>query len=137
MQSVYSRIATVRALCTLSWSLAREARRRAADEYPAPVANIEVADRNLQFALLDEVCTERVGDYYWLSSLQQEYAAYQSSAGGPDWDDLHKRLGYDVLPELERFLLTLPLTADDLAKVTYLLLDGDREIYTLYPGWWH
>src|SRR5688500_5693348 len=88
--------------CGPSHALAREPRGRASDEYAAPVANIEVADRNLQLALLDEVRTERVGDYYWLSSLQQEYAAYRSSAGGPDWDDLYQRLGYDVLPELER-----------------------------------
>ncbi len=101
------------------------------------MANIELADRNLQLALLDEVYTDRVGDYYWLSSLRNEYAAYQVSAGGPAWDDLHPRLGIDHLPELERFLLTLPLTADDLARVTRLCLDGDREIYTLYPDFWY
>lgn len=107
------------------------------DGYASPVVNVELADPNLRLALLDEVYTARVGDYYWLSSLRDEYVAYQVAAGGPEWDELHQRLGVDPVPELERFLLTLPLTADDLANVADLRLDGDREIYTLYPGWWH
>lgn len=102
-----------------------------------PVTSIELADRNLRLALLDETYTDRVGDYYWLSSLLEEYSAYQISAGGPAWHDLHQRLGIDHLPQFEEFLLTLPLTSEDLAQVTNLCLDGDREIYQLYPGWWH
>ncbi|MGV9822601.1 DUF6892 domain-containing protein [Nocardia xishanensis] len=101
------------------------------------MASIELADRNLRLALLDEVYTERVDDYYWLSSLREDYTAYRASAAGPDWDDLLQRLGIDHLPELEEFLLTLPLTSEDVARVADLCLDGDREIYTLYPGWWH
>ncbi|WP_435593385.1 DUF6892 domain-containing protein [Nocardia sp. bgisy118] len=101
------------------------------------MTSIELADRNLQLALLDEVYTDRVDDYYWLSSLREEYTAYQASAGGPVWDEICSRLGIDRLPELENFLLTLPLTSEDLAQVENLCLDGDREIYTLYPGWWH
>ncbi|MFD6827003.1 DUF6892 domain-containing protein [Streptomyces sp. NPDC060085] len=101
------------------------------------MTNIKLIDRNLQLALLDEAYTDRLGDYYWVSLLRKEYDTYQKSAGGPAWDDLLKRLGIDHLPELEEFLLTLPLTPDDLAQMTRLRLDGDREIYTLYPGWWH
>ncbi|MDI2129090.1 DUF6892 domain-containing protein [Yinghuangia seranimata] len=97
---------------------------------------VELPDRNLQLALLDEVWRERVDDYYWLSSLREEYTAHQVSAGGPAWDDLEERLGIDDLPELEAFVLTLPLTADDLARVDDLCLDGDREVYTLSPDWW-
>jgi hypothetical protein len=98
------------------------------------MANIELADRNLQLALLDEAYRHRAGSYHWLLSLQQEYTAYQRSAGGPTWEELEPRLGTDDAPALVRFLLTLPLTAADLAKMTRLRLDGDREIYMLYPG---
>ncbi|MEV0299364.1 hypothetical protein [Nocardia sp. NPDC050710] len=101
------------------------------------MATIELADRNLRLALLDEVYTARLEDYWWLSSLGEEYAAYQASAGGPAWDEIIEQLGIDYLPQLERFLLTLPLTSKDLAQVTDLCLDGDREVYQLYPGWWH
>ncbi|MFE4924303.1 DUF6892 domain-containing protein [Streptomyces sp. NPDC056661] len=98
---------------------------------------VEVADRNLHLALLDEVFTRRVGGRCWLSFVQQEYAAYRTSVGGAVWDELVEKLGTDRLPELERFLFTLPLTQEDLSAVTYLCLDGDREVYQLYPHWWH
>jgi len=69
---------------------------------------VTLADPNLHLALLDEVRTGRADGYYWLLSLREEYAAYQSSAGGAAWDELQPSLGIEDLPEMERFLLTLP-----------------------------
>lgn len=96
-----------------------------------------IADDNLRLALIDEVSTTRVGDYYWLASLREPYTAHRATAGGPGWDDLMARHGIDRLPELEAFLRTLPLPAEELAAVDHLCLDGDREVYTVHPGWWH
>ncbi|GAB3839643.1 DUF6892 domain-containing protein [Dactylosporangium cerinum] len=96
-----------------------------------------IADANLRLALLDEVSVARAGDYYWLSTLREPYTAHRAVAGGPQWDDLEARLGIDRLPELEDFLRTLPLPTGELAAVTHLCLDGDREVYTVFPGWWH
>lgn len=101
--------------------------------------NIDFPDRNLRLALLDEVQLERTGQYYWLESVEEDYTAYQVSAGGPEWEEIARRLstGREELPELEKFLLTLPLTADDLAATQELTLDGDRAVYQLVPEWWN
>jgi hypothetical protein len=100
--------------------------------------NINLPDPNLRLALLDEVFTWRTDAYNWWEPMEQEYAAYRESAGGPAWKELTRKLstGADELPELERFLLTLPLTADDLAALQDLVLDGGRAVYQLRPHWW-
>lgn len=99
---------------------------------------MDLPDPNLRLALLDEVFTWRTDAYSWWTSLEQEYTTHRESTGGPAWEELSRRLstGVDDLPELERFLLTLPLTTDDLATLQDLVLDGDRAVYQLYPEWW-
>jgi hypothetical protein len=93
---------------------------------------VELADRNLQLAMIDEVYRRR-SDYYWVAQYRERYEAL-----GPRlaWSELEHNESEHVV-ELEQLLATLAIEPAELAAITSLTLDGDRDLYAwVYPNWW-
>jgi hypothetical protein len=91
------------------------------------------ADSNLQLAMIDEVYRRRT-DYYWVEPTLRE--RYDALPPKKPWAELSDNICEHV-PELQTLAAQLPITVDDLAAITSLTLDGDRDLYQwVYPSWW-
>jgi hypothetical protein len=99
----------------------------------------EVMDKNLRLALIDEVYAKRQPGQT-LYGLKDEYEIYCDTVYG----DEHGATAFEELgiePEhveqVESFVLSLPVSENDLRSIESLTLDGDREVYACaYPYWW-
>jgi hypothetical protein len=98
-------------------------------------AGLAFRDPNLRLALLDEVLQDTDEDYV---KLARAYAAFRKTAPkAATWEVITSGEGYDHQPQFEQFMLAQPIKAKDLAELTDLTLDGDRELYAwIYPYWW-
>ncbi|MEO8706572.1 MAG: hypothetical protein ABI867_41490 [Kofleriaceae bacterium] len=102
---------------------------------PKPAAAAVVFhDKNLQLALLDEVLQETDEDY---EKIQRAYATFRKTTRAPTWETITSGEGFDHQPRFEKFMLARPIKAKQLAGITDLTLDGDRDLYAwIYPYWW-
>lgn len=89
-----------------------------------------IPDRNLRIALLDSVRCR--SDESWLEELRADYEALGVE---PGWEALDEYI--DRLPALEELIAQLPVTPEQLSRITQLTFDGDRDVYACYPDWWH
>ena len=90
------------------------------------------ADPKLHLAMLDEVMRRRAG-YSWVATLRDRYEALQPTVA---WSDLESG-DPEHASELEQLLASLEIELDEVAQLTRLTLDGDRDLYAwVYPSWW-
>lgn len=95
---------------------------------------IEIPDRNLRLALIDEVERRRADNYWWVGPVLG--AAYEQRSGTA-WDVVSKRTNDEPMPLIETLVLERPLDDEGLRTITSLTLDGDRDVYAWgYPYWW-
>ncbi len=93
-----------------------------------------IPSKNLRIALIDEVYKIRSGGEE-LYGLEEEYEEFREKHGGPPVDELGEEAEYQ--PQVEQFILQLPVTEQDLLSLENLTFDGDREAYAIvFPYWW-
>ena len=103
---------------------------------PRPEAELEIPDRKLRLALLDEVMRKRSG-YDWVPSMKSEYEMERSAH--PTWKpwDAYPEHDVGVKKSIEEFLVNVPISKQELRTETSLVLDGDRGLYAFVsPRWW-
>jgi hypothetical protein len=94
---------------------------------------VRLRDPNLHLALVDEVQRIRT-DYSWVEPVLRE--RYEALGSSKSWSELATNL-CDHVPELEQLAASIELSAEELATIEGLTLDGDRDLYSwVYPSWW-
>lgn len=93
-------------------------------------------DANLRLALIDEVYAAKGDDEDWLelAPLKAVYEKHRRAMGGPPWDE--RLEGETLNSALQAAVLELPIRASELDTLDSLTLDGDREVYAIWPQWW-